>query len=143
MAQASATETVNAPLAHFFKVINEFENYGKFMKFIKSVTGERLGPGHSKVVYHLDLFADVKYTVNQYDDLKAGRLHWELIESNVFKKNTGSWTLREVSPGVTEARYDLEVEFKIYVPGFVLKKLVQGSLPEMMRSFVEYAERTK
>jgi ribosome-associated toxin RatA of RatAB toxin-antitoxin module len=76
---------------------------------------------------------DVTYTISvEWDQNKE--LWWSLDESSVFKKNDGRWTFEEVG-SQTQVTYSLDVEFKIFVPGFVLKKAVAVSLPSMIENF--------
>lgn len=142
MAQASLTQKINVPIAHLFKIVCDGEKYPEFLSSVKSIKVERQGSDRAKVSYVLDLFTEVVYTVDQREDAAKGVMSWTLLESTIFKKNTGSWTLKEISPTVTEATYALEVEFKIFVPGFVLKKLTAATLPDMMRAFSKRAEKT-
>lgn len=140
MAQASATERVQASAEQMYRVITDYDHYPQFLPMCKSVSTQRKSPTEIEVAYVLDLFTTVQYTIKQTEDPVAKSVHWELLTSSIFKKNTGGWKLREISPGLTEAKYELDLEFKVPVPGFVLKKLVQVSLPEMMKAFIKKAE---
>ena len=68
---------------------------------------------------------DFTYTLDHSEDLKSGKVQWNLIESTLFKKNIGHWHLRESGNGKTDVHYKVEVEFKIPVPGFILNRLVE------------------
>lgn len=142
MAQASLTERINVPAEHFFKVLQDIEAYPQFLSNVKSARADRKADGHVHIDYLLDLFAEIRYKIDQIEDPAAGTVRWTLIESNTFKKNTGGWTVKAISPTQCEVTYALEVEFKIFVPGFVLKKLTQATLPDMMKAFSRRAEKT-
>jgi len=66
-------------------------------------------------------------------------VHWSLIESDSFRTNNGRWEIKEAGPGKTDVKYSLEIDFTIPVPGFILNRLVKGSLPSMVKSFVSRA----
>jgi hypothetical protein len=57
-----------------------------------------------------------------------------------MKENRGSWTFREVSPGETEATYQIELRVGLLVPGGVLDALVESSLPKMLQAFKRRTE---
>ena len=140
MAQAEISRTINAPKDVVYKVITDYEKYPEFVSSCQEAKVLSSEPGKKRVAYRVELMKDVRYTVDQREDAAKGVVEWSLVESNIFKQNAGRWELREVDATHTEATYTLEVEFKIPVPGFVLKKLVQGSLPAMVKDFVERAE---
>lgn len=140
MAQASLTERVQVSADQMYRVITDYDRYPQFLVMCKSVSAQRKSPTEAEVAYVLDLFTNVQYSTRQVEDPANKTVHWDLITSNIFKKNTGSWKLREISPTLTEAKYELDLEFKVPVPGFILKKLVQVTLPEMMKAFTKTAE---
>ncbi len=140
MAQAEISRTINAPKDVVYKVITDYENYPQFVSSCQEAKVLSSEPGKKRVAYRVDLFKDVRYTVDQREDQAAGVVSWTLVDSNIFKQNAGRWELKALDAERTEARYMLELEFKIPVPGFVLKKLVQGSLPAMVKDFLDRAE---
>lgn len=84
---------------------------------------------------------DVVYTLDHVEKPDTGRVEWTLVDSNYFKKNTGWWQLDAAGPDQTKVDYSIELEFKIPVPGFILNKLIKGSLPGMIRSFETRARK--
>ena len=59
-----------------------------------------------------------------------------------MKKNSGRWELKSAGPGKTEVRYEVEVEFNFPVPSLILNRVVKGTLPSMVKGFVERAKST-
>jgi ribosome-associated toxin RatA of RatAB toxin-antitoxin module len=60
---------------------------------------------------------------------------------NLFKKNNGWWILKSLGSQKTEVTYKLEVDFNFTVPGFILKGLIQKSLPGAVKDFCEETKR--
>jgi ribosome-associated toxin RatA of RatAB toxin-antitoxin module len=139
MAQAEFHETMSVDRAKLFDVICRYEDYPTFVDGVRAVHVERKGPGQARATYEVSMMKEIRYTLDHREDAAAGRLEWELVESDFFKHNRGRWELKDAGPGRTDVRYAVELEFKIPVPGFVLNRLVKGSLPSMVKSFVKRA----
>lgn len=135
MAIAEHSEVFPVSMDQLFEVITRYEDYPQFLEGCSEAEVERKGPGEARVSFHVNMMKEVHYTIDHREDRKAGCVEWKLVESDFFKKNEGRWELKEISPGKTEATYRLEVEFKVPVPGFILNRLVKGSLPSMIKSF--------
>ena len=59
----------------------------------------------------------------------------------MFKANNGGWDLTPVADGAqTQAEYDIALEIGMFVPGSVLKTLVESSLPATLEAFRREAE---
>lgn len=143
MAQAEFHEVLLADRNQLFSVITRYEDYPKFVDGCSSAEVKRSSSGTARVSYRVNVMSqDVMYTLDHKEDQNAGIVEWELIESNFFKKNKGRWELKSVGQGKTDVLYILDVEFKIPVPGFILNKLVKGSLPGMVRSFEKRANQS-
>lgn len=139
MAKAEIHEVVHADREKLYQAISRYEDYPQFVDGCQSARVERKGTGQARVTYHVSLIKDVNYTLDHSEDPQAGTVKWSLVESDTFKINNGSWTLTSAGPGKTDVKYELEVEFKIYVPGLILNKLIKGPLPSMVKSFVDRA----
>ena len=140
MAQAEYRDVFNVPKEKLYSVITQYENYPKFVQGCQSVDVSRQSGGETRVVYSVSLMSkEVTYTLVHTEDPAEGKMNWSLIDSDFFKKNTGGWTIKELSPGKTEIVYSLEVEFKVPVPGFILNRLIKNSLPELVKSFEKKA----
>lgn len=139
MASAQIEDTIPVGKERFFEVVTRYEDYPQFVDSVTRVSVERKGPGQARVTYHVSLMKDVTYVLDLKEDIEKGRVSWTLVESDVFKKNEGGWDITPNGEGAVKVRYFLDVEFKIPVPGFILKKLVSGNLPSMLKSFKERA----
>jgi ribosome-associated toxin RatA of RatAB toxin-antitoxin module len=139
MAQAEHHGVLPVSKDKLWDTITRYEDYPKFVDGCTSVKVERKSAGHARVTFHVSMMKDVVYTLDHKEDKDKGTVEWSLVESDAFKKNSGSWTLRDAGAGQTDVLYKLELDFKIPVPGFILNGLVKKSLPTMIKSFEKRA----
>ncbi len=130
MAQASLTKTLDTPKDKLFAAITRYEDYPQFVTGCKKVEVERKAPGQARVKYFTNILGkDLWYLLEHSEDAEKGTLTWKLVESDLLKKDSGTWTLMDLGDGKTEVTYTIEIEFKIWIPGPVLKTLTATSLP--------------
>jgi ribosome-associated toxin RatA of RatAB toxin-antitoxin module len=86
------------------------------------------------------MMKDTVYTLDHKEDPGTGSVSWNLIQGDIMKKNSGRWELKSAGPGKTDVKYNVDIDFSIPVPGFILSRLVKGSLPSMVKGFVERAK---
>lgn len=141
MAQAEFHEVVAVDRDKLFATISKYEDYPSFVDGVKSIQVERPSPGKARVHYKVSMMKEVEYSIDLTEDAAAGTVRWTMIESDSFKKNNGSWELKAVGPGKTDVKYQLEIEFNFPVPGMILNRLVKGSLPSMVKSFANQANK--
>lgn len=142
MAQAEFHEVLEVDTKRFFSVVTNYEEYPKFVDGCKSVNVTREGEGRVRVNYNVNVMSqDVNYTLDLHENSDTGSIVWSLVDSNLFKKNVGRWEIKPAGPGKTDVLYTLDIEFKITVPGFILNRLVKGSLPGMVKSFEKRAQQ--
>ncbi len=68
-------------------------------------------------------------------------LRWSLVEGT-FRANSGGWDLTPLDGGPrTRADYHIDLDVGMFVPGSVMKTLVQTSLPATLAAFKGEAER--
>ena len=76
---------------------------------------------------------DYKLTANK-------RVVWSFVEGD-FRDCSGSWTFEEQDKGVTEATYEVDVEFGLFVPKKITELLVGNNLPVLMKNFKDYLRK--
>ena len=142
MAQASRTETLPIDMETFYKVVTDYESYSDFVDGVSEVKILEQGKTKLVVEYSLNLIKTFHYTLKTKQEMKAksAKVNWKLVESDLMKVNNGSWTLKAISEEETEVTYDIEVEFKGFVPKMVINKLVEGNLPGLFKSYLKRAK---
>jgi ribosome-associated toxin RatA of RatAB toxin-antitoxin module len=141
MAHAEFRDVMAVDAQKLIQVITEYQKYPEFLEGCHSVQVKPADAAHSvRVSYEVSVMSqNVSYTLDHHEDKARGQVVWELVESNFFKKNVGRWEVKSLGPNQSEALYSIEVEFKVPVPGFILNRLVKGSLPSLVKSFEKRA----
>jgi ribosome-associated toxin RatA of RatAB toxin-antitoxin module len=142
MAQAEIHEVLPVDAEKLYSVVTRYEDYPKFVEGCTSAEVERKDRDKIQVRYQVSMMKDISYTLEHSEDPASGRASWTLVESDVLKKNTGSWEVKSLGAGKCDVHYQVEIEFKIPVPGFVLSRLIKGSLPAMIKNFQERAKKS-
>ncbi len=134
MAEASKTSVMAVSTEELLAVVRDYEKYPEFVDGCHSAKIISSDNKKTRVLYSIEIMSkSVSYTLDHFNENDGVR--WELVESNVLKANTGRWLLRDQGAGKTEVTYQLSLDFKIPVPGFILGGLVKSSLPTMISSF--------
>lgn len=144
MAQTEYRDVLSVAKDKLLATITEYKDYPKFIEGCTAAKVESLSDGQVRVHYEVNIMSqDVKYTLDHRvlpeSTDGSSRVEWTLVDSNFFKKNIGHWVVKPAGAGKTDVTYALDVEFKIPVPGFILNRLVKGSLPGMVKGFEKQA----
>lgn len=134
LASAKTTEIFNFSAQQIFDVIKNFDKYSEFLPEVsKSKVIQDMG--NKKIVeLSVSMIKDFTYSiVATLDEPKS--LNWVFNQGDVFKTNTGSWTLKPISETQTEVTYEVGATFKLFVPSIISKKLITVSLPKMMKAY--------
>lgn len=131
MAQVSLTKTITAAPKDFYTIITDYENYPKFISEI--TTAKIISKKPKRAEFTLELVKTFQYKL-EFKEKSPNELTWELVESNLFKKNTGGWKIK-TKGDVIEVTYGLDVEFGFLVPSFVVNSMVKKDLPKMIERF--------
>jgi len=144
MAGAEFHEVKDVNREKLFEALRRYEDYPKFVEGMKTAKVDRSKSGQIRASYEVSMMKDVAYTLDLKEEYTPGaevyRIQWSLVESDSFKKNNGTWELRDAGKGKTDVKYSLEIEFNFSVPGFILNRLVKGSLPSMVEGFCKRAK---
>ncbi len=139
MAQAKRTEVVDVEINKLYDVIVNYAKYPDFVDGVSSIKVLSQNETAAKVEYEINLIKSFKYIINTTQK-KPTNVSWALESGDIFKKNDGSWTLKDLGNGKTEVTYALEVDLKMFAPGAILKGLTEKNLPIMMSSFFKRAK---
>jgi coenzyme Q-binding protein COQ10 len=140
MASAERVEVMNASCEQIFKVLTDYETYPEFMEGVTCVEVVNRDGANIKAKYDLNLIKKFTYTIDLVEE-SPSRVSWSFDAGDFFKKNNGSWDLKDLGDGTTEVTYKLDIDFKIMVPGMISKKLVKTSLPSMMKAVETRAQK--
>lgn len=140
MASIDKTQIFQAPVEKIYQVLKDYESYPDFMDGVSRVSVLSSEGSTSKVEYHLNLIKKFNYIV-QITEKENEQISWTFDSGDLFKKNDGSWTLRDLGDGTTEVTYKLDLDFKVMVPSMVSKKLVSSNLPKMLKAVEDKANR--
>jgi ribosome-associated toxin RatA of RatAB toxin-antitoxin module len=141
MANATLTKTLDVSKEKLFAAITRYEDYPQFVTGCKKTEVERKAPGHARVKYSANILGkDLWYLLEHSEDLESGKVTWKLLDSDLLKVDSGTWTLKDLGGGKTEITYAIEIEFKIWIPGPVLKTLTATSLPTVISEFEKRAK---
>ncbi|MBL7715710.1 MAG: hypothetical protein JNL01_09605 [Bdellovibrionales bacterium] len=141
MANADIVQKVGVSKDRFMATLVDYAAYPEFVEGAKKVDVSKVSDTVSRVAYQISMMGqDIQYTLEHTEDRAAGEMSWILIESNFLKKNAGKWSLKDLGGDSCEVRYEIEIEFTISVPSFILNRLVKGSLPSMIKSFEKQAK---
>jgi len=139
MAQASRTEIVDVDINKLYNVIADFAKYPEFVDGVSAIKVLSQNETEAKVEYSLNVIKTFKYIINTKME-RPTRVSWVLDSGDIFKKNDGSWLLKDLGNGKTEVTYSLEVDVKMFAPGAVINALTTKNLPIMMQSFFKRAK---
>lgn len=141
MASAEKIVVMDASVEQIFNVLKDYESYPEFMDGVTSVDILSRDGGKVQAEYSLNVIKKFSYTLNLVEEA-PNKLSWSFDNGDIFKINNGSWTLKDLGDGTTEVTYAIEVEIKIKMmgSGMITKKLVQTSLPSMMKEVEKRAQ---
>lgn len=141
MARADKTEVYDVPVEKFYQAIIDYKSYPQFVDGCKSVVIEKESPEGGVVKFTLSIIKEISYTIN-LKHVPNQEVSWTLVTGDMMKTNNGKWTLKDLGNGKTEVNYNLEIEFKGFLPGLgmIEKTLVTTNLPMTMKSFCKRAQ---
>ena len=141
MARADRTETYDVPVEKFYQAITDYKAYTNFVDGVKNVVVEKESADGAVVKFTLSIIKEISYTIN-LKHIPNKEVSWTLVTGDMMKINNGKWTLKDLGNGKTEVNYNLEIEFKGFLPGLgmIEKTLVNTNLPMTMKSFAKRAQ---
>ena len=136
MPEVHYSEIIPVPKELLHSVIADYKKYPEFLTEIKQAKIVVQRP--KTVDFELELIKKFHYRL-KFRETKD-EISWQLVESNLFKKNDGRWALTEIDKGQTEAHYYLDIDFGFLVPKFIVASLVEKDLPKMVSRFKKRAQ---
>ncbi len=137
----AATSTVDfaVPPALLMRVITDFSAYPRFIPEMEEAV-VLVDEGDAWTVrFAVRMIRRLEYTLRLVRESDL-RLSWTRVEG-VFRANDGSWDLEPRDEGrATRAVYRVDLDLGMFVPGSVMKTLVEVHLPATLAAFKLRAE---
>ena len=132
--------TINATPQQCFKVITDYKNYPKFLEDLKKIDVKKRKGNTCEVTHHIEVVKDISYTLLMTEHPKKHIVEWTFVCGDAMRDNNGSWVLKEIKKGQTQATYNIEIRFGLFVPSFVSKILTEQHLPKLLKAFKKRIE---
>lgn len=139
MPAVERTVEIDVPPAALMKVITDFASYPRFLPELDEALVLLAEPRAWNVRFALRVIRRIEYTLRLVQESDT-RLSWSLVEG-AFKSNDGSWDMEPIDGGTrTRATYAIDLDIGMFVPGSVLKTLLEHNLPATLAAFKARAE---
>jgi coenzyme Q-binding protein COQ10 len=139
MAGASREETYEVSAEKYYAAVTDYEHYAKILTEVDSVSVKNKSEKSASIEYTITVIKSFRYTLKMIQN-RPTSLTWELEEGNLFKKNSGSWTITPISETRCRVAYTIDLDLKIFAPKAVTNALVAVNLPKMMQQFADHAK---
>jgi len=136
---ATTKVTIEAPAKLVYEVITDFSSYPEFLDETREVEVIKKTAKSAQVEFVIRIIKRIRYVLD-YKLTPDKQITWTLAEGDAFKLCNGSWKLKEKEEGVTDATYQVEVDFGLFVPKKITEMLVGKNLPGLMQAFKERTE---
>jgi len=139
MPEAERSIEVDVKPKVLYDIISDFERYPEFIPEMKKVKILEKSKNRIVAEYEVSMIKTIRYTLVL--DLKPNKeVSWSLKEKGFFKVNDGKWTLESLDKGKrTKATYWLRLDMG-FVPGKIMKMLLEVNFPKMLTQFKNRAE---
>ncbi len=139
-----ATETilVGAPAHVVYDVVTDFENYGQWVSELKSVeVRERDADGRAlEVAFRAAAYGRSTSYALRYDYARSPEvLAWTQVEGDLTESMEGAYHLEDRGAS-TLVTYDLVVDLRVPIPGFVRERAAHRIQTEALRELKARAE---
>ncbi len=136
MAELETSHVFNGDIKKVFRALGQFE---KYPEFIPGVTGVKVDPApkgsKAKCLLRTELnIVKTFYYTNEMFAEEPSKIWWTMVDSNLMKKNEGSWSLT-AQGDKTHAVYKLDVTLKGFAPSMVTDQIAKANLPGMFAGF--------
>lgn len=141
MASAERVEIMEASIENIYKVLIDYDHYADFMDGVSRVEVIERSGSSVKAKYDINMIKKFSYVLN-LEEVENKSVSWSFDEGDIFSTNSGSWQLKDLGDGTTEVNYNVEVDIKVKMmgTGMIIKKLVNTSLPALMKSVEQRAQ---
>jgi ribosome-associated toxin RatA of RatAB toxin-antitoxin module len=139
MPAATRTIEIDVPPPALMAVITDFAAYPRFLPEMDEATVLSSAPREWTVRFAVKIIRRIEYTLRLVQESDT-RLSWTMVDG-MFKANDGGWELTAIDGGRrTRAAYRVDLDLGMFVPGSVMKTLVDINLPATLDAFKKRAE---
>jgi ribosome-associated toxin RatA of RatAB toxin-antitoxin module len=126
-----------------FQTVTNYEGYPDVMPHCSEASIVERDGSRTRVRYKVSLAGvEVEYTLDHVEEPSNLFMSWSLVQGNMMSENTGSWTLEPVDDAeFTEVHYAATLQLKLPLPSFVISKVLDSHLPEMLDHFEKAAQK--
>jgi ribosome-associated toxin RatA of RatAB toxin-antitoxin module len=128
----AVSAVIDAPLDDVHAVVAEFARYSEWFPAMRSST--RMSNGEYEVAFRLPWpLKNVRGRINVVDviDATGATIRWRQVDGD-FGQNEGTWTLRSVGSNRTSVQYDNVVQFRRWVPKWLVARAQRRLAPQMI-----------
>src|SRR5262249_54204601 len=139
-AQVHVSAVLDAPIEDVQAVIGNFPGYPEWFPTLQSV--HRRAPGQFDAVFRLPWpLKTVRERLAFATEQLAGAIviRWHQIEGD-FARDEGRWTLRAVDGGRTALRYDSLLQFRRWVPVWLIARAERRVAPQLLSTIEARAQ---
>jgi coenzyme Q-binding protein COQ10 len=140
MPSVTKTVVMNAEINKVYQVITDYSKYAEFMDGVSGVKVLQNSEASAKVEYSLNLIKTFSYTLSMTHN-KPTKVSWIFESGDIFKRNNGSWSLKDLGDNKTEVTYDLDVDVKVFAPSPIVKALTEKNLPNLLAQVEKRAQK--
>lgn len=140
MVDVSRSIAVKASIESVFNIISEFANYPDYFKEIEEANVIKSSKRNAQVAFRMNVYAPIDYSLT-FKLERPNCITWELDGKNsVIRKNSGSWKLEVLEEGLTDLRFETDVELSAWIPKSIAKELLESNVPQMLERVKELSE---
>jgi coenzyme Q-binding protein COQ10 len=146
MPAAQKTIVINASPEKVFSVIVDYANYPQFLNEVNTASVDSKQGNITVASFSVDIkVKKIKYTISLTEESNSS-VSWTLIRGDFMEQNNGSWHLKDLGNGSTEATYKVEIIPKVprhlsFMKSKISSALAERSLPATLASFKSRAEK--
>ena len=130
---------VNVPSEHFFDLVVDFASYPAFLKDCIATQIHGQDADTWDVEFTVRVIRNLDYRLKLVGE-RPGKVSWSLISGRQFERNDGAWTIEAIGPESTRVTYCLDVAIYTFVPKAIMDRLIQFTLPSMLKQWAAQAE---
>ena len=131
---------IEAPIEDVHAIVGELARYSEWFPTVQR--SARNADGRYEVWFRLPWpLKNVRERLDVADETSGEQasVRWRQLDGD-FARNEGSWSLRRLGPGRTAVRYDNVVQFRRWVPAWLIARAERRVAPQMIGAIERRAQ---